>query len=761
MNVHVRDGKVVKTSVIDEEDPMDELICPRGLSHAQRIYAPERLEYPMRRVEGTERGAGEWERLTWDEAVEYIASKWKGYIEEAGTTSIGYSYGAGTYGQNYYVYQRLFNLIGGTKYEQPNDMVALNYGWRIFGMSMYLIGNPAADEVNAKTIFSWACNATIGTLNRWRYVYAAIKNGAKLIVIDPIYTDAAAKADLWVPIEPGTDGALAMAMCKLIIDGGNADEAYLAKMSVAPFLVREDNGKFLRMSDLGIEVELEESGSAGTNEAWGGGGGEAATSPAVVIDAAGNWGAADDVAEPVISGSFEIEGIKVSTAYQLFVDRIDEWTPEKASEVTTVPVDTIKQLAELYLDGPTSLHLGFGNDHWGNGGTVSHAQMMLPIITGQIGKPGCGIQGTNGGATTGFAGENWTTVFPPNMIGTMPAALTYLGQIMEAKTWNGMPLDPKSMFFYACNPLASYSDRNSLIASLDKIELIVTADTVMNDTANYSDVVLPVPHWFEYETYRTCPREYIDMNEKAIDPQFECKPDVEIAALLGKAMGLEDMDIDTDSFHREFLTSETAESYGVSWDALKEQKHLYMGVPEYYYGSEQCPFVTPSGRAEFYIEDVAPEFDFTAQLDARLLALPSFELPIEAYKDNPLRDTFPITLMTHRDKFKVHTAFAKCPWFMEIQPEPTIEINPIDAEARGVAEGDYVRAFNDRGSVVFRAHLDASMRPGVTWTEHTWLEDQYVDGHYASLTSLADRHYFPSNHPFDTLCQIEKYEKEA
>ena len=761
MNVHVRDGKVVKTSPIKEENPMDELICPRGLSHAQRIYAPERLQYPMRRVEGTPRGGGEWERLTWDEAVAYIAEKWQGYIAEFGSTSIGYSFGAGTYANNYYVYQRLFNLIGGTKYAQEYDMCALNYGWRIFGMSMYLIGNPKQDEANAKTIFIWASNATIGSMPRWKYIREAMKNGARVIDIDPIYTDAAAKSTKWVPIKQGTDGALAMAMCKHIIDNGMADDAFMTKLSVAPFLVREDNGKFLRLIDLGIEGEAE-SGASDSNAAWGGGmGGEAASSPVVVMGADGNWGDVATVAEPVIRGSFEVEGIKVSTAYELFVERIAEWTTEKASEVTGIPAETIVEVAEAYCDGPTTLHLGFGNDHWGNAGSITHAQFMLPIVTGQMGKPGAGVQGSNGGATTGFAGENWMTIYHPETIYTLPALLLDLPDIMEQQSYSGVPISPKSMFFYACNPLASHCDRNAIKGALDKFDLIITADTVMNDTTNYSDVVLPVPHWYEYETYRTCPSEYVDFQDKCIEPQFECKPDVEIACLIGKAMGYAAMDFDNDTFHSEFLDTETSAAYGISWAALKEQKHMFFGVENYLYGNEYIPFVTTSGRAEFYLEDVAPGFDATEPLDTRLLALPFYEEPIEAYESNPLREKYPITIMTHRVKFKVHTAFAKCPWFIELQPEPTVQMNPEDAAARGIADGDYVRLYNDRGEVVMRAWLDAGMRPGVTWTEHTWLEDQYVAGAYSSLTSRATRHYHPTNHPFDTLCEIEKYEKEA
>ena len=74
MNVHVRDDKVVKTSVKPQDNSLDSRICQRGLTQAQRIYAPERIEYPMRRVEGTPRGGGEWERLSWDEAIDYICT---------------------------------------------------------------------------------------------------------------------------------------------------------------------------------------------------------------------------------------------------------------------------------------------------------------------------------------------------------------------------------------------------------------------------------------------------------------------------------------------------------------------------------------------------------------------------------------------------------------------------------------------------------------------------------------------------------------
>ena len=97
IEVKVREGKVISTGPTLEEDPMDFLICPRGLSHIQRMYAPERIQYPVRRKEGTPRGGGEWERLTWDEAINYVTGKWKEYRAQYGNNAIAFSYGAGTY----------------------------------------------------------------------------------------------------------------------------------------------------------------------------------------------------------------------------------------------------------------------------------------------------------------------------------------------------------------------------------------------------------------------------------------------------------------------------------------------------------------------------------------------------------------------------------------------------------------------------------------------------------------------------------------
>ena len=750
IEVRVREGKVVSTGPIQEDNPLDFLICPRGLSHIERIYAPERIQYPVRRKEGTPRGGGEWERLTWDEAIAYICEKWKGYIAEYGNSSIAYCFCAGTYAQNYFMYMRLFTSLGSTNLHAENDSTMLGYGVKMFSRSLYLYGNSKEDEMNAKTIFIWGTNASIGTFNRWKYLMAARDKGTRLIVIDPNYTYAAQRANLWVPIKPGTDAALAMCMMKYWHDHGMGDTSYLRDMSVAPYLVRQDNRKFLRAEDAGIEVPEEMAA--------------AAKSPIVVVDAEGNPGLLSEVAEPAIEGEFVVNGIAVKTAYTMLMDRCAEWTLSATSKKCDISEDMIVRLAELYVDGPTILHTGFGLDHRGSGDGASHALLTLPIVSGEIGKIGAGINGNMAGATTGFAGDNWRTVATSHYKPSVECAVENLPDIMKTGMWNDAPLTIKSVFFYTTNLLASYSGTSLIRAALDKVDLIVHAETFWNTTAKYSDVVLPVPHWFEYETYRCCPLPFIDFNDAAIPPQFESRPDTEIISLLGKGMGLDEpyheFSFTNDQIHEMFLDTDTARSMGVTWQALKEKKRIRICPESYNYGSREIPWSTENGRAIFYFEDLTPTYHKSAKIDEELYSLPFQRNDNEAYEDNPLREKYPMNLITHRDKFKVHTAWAKNPWFLEIQPEPTVELNPVDAEKYGIKENDYVKCWNDRGFVVLRAHLDPAMRPGNCWTEHTWQDDQYVAGFYPDVTYLGSNDFIPTNVPFDTLVAIEVW-KEA
>ena len=751
MNVHVREGKVVKTSVIEADDPLDTRLCQRGLSQAQRIYDPDRVQYPMRRVEGTDRGSGEWERLTWEEAISYITDKWKGYIEEFGGTSITMNYGAGTYAYNQYVYQHLFNRFGGVNWDSGYDMAALNVGKRLVGRGIYLHGNDCADVKNAKHIFCWGSNGSVAQITRWVYIREAVKNGAKIIVIDPVFTDIAERADIWVPIKPGTDVALALAMLKVIIDEGLQDDSYLARMTVAPFLVKEDR-TFLRMSDLGVAPTEGPAGRDGI---------PTMIDPVAVCAADGTFGSVEEIADPQIRGTFIAQGLNVATAFELLAQHVAEWTPEKSADICEIEASTIVELAHRYADGPTSLEIGFGMDHRSHGAEGTHAAFCLPMVTGQMGKTGAGITGTMGGSTMGTHCVNFKAgLYPQEPVPTTHICIDKLPEIVEKNTYGDKTITPKSLLFFCGNTISNISGRTDLLKALEGIELIVTIDTVMNDTARFSDVILPVPHWFEYETFITCPTPFAEFNEKAVEPPFECKTDVEIVRLLAEGLGYDSSPYQNDVYQSLFLQGEASEAWGLSWEALKEKKYIQVCPIPYLFGNpddEEFSFSTDTGRAEFYLEKPRPWFDIGQEFDSAPWHLPSYQPTTEAYNpDNPLNAKYPLNIISQRDRMKVHTQFSTHPWLMDIQPEPTLSINQTDADARGIAENDYVRAYNDRGSVVLKAHLDAGMRPGMVKTEHTWWDKQYVEGSYPSLLPLAQGTFSPGVHPFDTLCEVEK-----
>lgn len=770
LNVHVRDGKIVKTSMIHNETETElDHICMRGLTHPQRTYAPERVQYPMRRVEGTERGAGEWERLTWDEAIDYIVERWQGYIKEYGPSSIGFSYGSGSLLNTQYAWMRLLNAFGGTQWMIYDCMSSLNVGVDMFGRSMFLIGNDQYDILNSKYIFIWGSNRTETHFGSMPLLWRAKDEGAKIIVVDPQYCDIASKADLWIPIRPATDGALAMAMTKIYMDEGKVDENYLLKNTVAPFLVKDDGYTCLHAADIGIDLEYTTDPQTG-----------APVGPVddlgrpidyVVMGADGTFGTLDMVGDPVLAGSFEVNGIPCKTAYQLLVERVEEWTPERASEICDIPVDTIRELAAMYAEGPSQLALGFGPDRYCNGGVATHALYTMAIVCGQIGKPGAGIAGSNGGngvfKPNDISTDFLATWYPPNAVYTsIMAPEPYLKETLETGVFNGQPLTVKSIISYCNNHIATSPDRNEQIEIQKKIELLICVDSFMTETARYSDMILPIPYWFEYETMGPGNK----FNDKAIEPLFETKTDVEIACAIGRAMGFEGFDLDDASFCQMYYENDACRENDWNWDRLKRDK-VYVNPNErqsFIYGNVDygTVFTNKPKRAAFFLEDPNNYFDQTKPIDKKQSALPYFKLPNEAwpqtvaeFEKNPVAERYPLYLLSTHDKLKAHTAWATCPQLVELKSEPTVSITAADASARGIAENDYVRVYNDRGQMVARAHIDEACRSGVLETEHGWWVDQYIDGNRVnSLNATAVDHHWPTLEHFDLLCEVEKYD---
>jgi anaerobic selenocysteine-containing dehydrogenase len=222
--VYVKNGEVKKIAG-DPDSPINHgTLCSKGIASPQLVYHPDRLTYPVRRVGS--KASGKWERITWDEALDTIAQRINAYKAEFGAESIVMGYGTGR--ENEAAIYRFANLLG-----SPNLLTAGHfcYGPRIATSIITCGTNPVVDyENHPKCIILWGNNMVISNPDEYKGepFSVSLNKGAKLIVVDPRLTRAAARADIWLQLRPGTDTALAYGMLHVIIHERLYDKEFVS-----------------------------------------------------------------------------------------------------------------------------------------------------------------------------------------------------------------------------------------------------------------------------------------------------------------------------------------------------------------------------------------------------------------------------------------------------------------------------------------------------------------------------------------------------
>ena len=307
----VREGRLVQCKPIypNHDYPFWKTGCVKGQVNPQRIYAEDRVLYPLKRVGA--RGAGEWQRVSWDEAMTDIANKMLDAQKNYGDASVGFWHGFSAGG----ILNRCLSVIpcrprggigigferfifkSGATVLTPSADMAVIYGvWELLGL-----GNEDSISMrDSRTILVWGFNPSESGRAEFGYIRDAQEKGATVITIDPRFTRTASISDMWLPIRPGTDGLLALAMCNYVLDNNLIDEDFLANQSVAPFLIKED-GKYLRLSDLAVPAEEGAEEPAPD---------PAAENSQVVYDPATGTFVSHRVAvNPALHGAYEVNGI--------------------------------------------------------------------------------------------------------------------------------------------------------------------------------------------------------------------------------------------------------------------------------------------------------------------------------------------------------------------------------------------------------------------------------------------------------------------
>ncbi len=705
LKVFVQDGRAVKLESVEMPgEPGERRSCLRGLAALRWVYHPDRLQFPLKRV--GERGEGKWQRVSWDEALDGIASKLLEIKERYGAQALkvmaGGSSSVGTV-MGRFMGIRFANAWGaggafeGKGYTSDGGIPAA----LLLALGDSYPSHDCRDYLNSKMVIWWGGNPAATCIPEMRYYLDAREKGAKLVSISPIYHASAAKADVWAGVKPATDAALALGMLNVIFHKRLYDSDYVLRHTVAPFLVREDTGYFLRDSD--SEKPL----------AW--------------DEAAGAARPHHLVRSPALFGRHTIGEVRCRTAFELLEEHAAGYPLERAAAICGVSPEMIERLAVDYAASkPAAIRLYHGMARTLNSNLALRAIISLAAVTGNIGVPGGGVSMPD---WSGYPVElNTRGVAMP---AGAPGQKILPGSKNAIRAWRliagGEPYPVKALILSYQNPVQNYGHAGRYREIFAGMDLIVVSDMFMTYTARFADYVLPEATTLERADIAISKNHLVRM-EKAIEPVGEAKSPLEIWGSLARRVGLSRFfQAGEEEMSRTLLDSKHDSVKGITLDRLDSEKIVRAGVPEKpYVPFEDRQFPTPTGRIELYVESQVPFGE----------GLPFYREPLETTVTPG--QLFPLRFLTIKSKLFVHSQLPNVDWMRELDPAPWLAINPLDAAQRGISNGDSVTVYNGRGSVTLKAKITRMAPPGTVNADHGWWPDHYRQGHYNSLLHAID-----------------------
>ncbi|MFF3922166.1 molybdopterin-containing oxidoreductase family protein [Paenibacillus lactis] len=396
-------------------------------------------------------------------------------------------------------------------------------------------------------------------------------------------------------------------------------------------------------------------------------------------------------------------------------EHVKTYTPEYVSSVTGIPADDVVKLAELYgRAGVSYIHIGNGLQHHDNGGMTVRSIAALPALTGQWLKRGGGAAKSNGG----YNSMNSEALERPDLRPNPGARTINMNRIGEALAMTEKPI--RSVFVYCSNPLVVAPDTERVREGFAREDLFtVVHDLFMTDTAKYADIVLPATSSFEStDLYASYWHQYVQLQEPVIPAQGESKSNVELFSLLGRAMGFEEgafRESEEEMIARALDYPDNPYLNGVTLDRLKAERHVKLDMTPLESFLDRLP--TASGRIELYSARLA---------EAGLPPLPTY-VPLKEGYDGVRRgrgNRYPLMFISPPNHNFLNSTFANVEKHQKMEKEPTLQIHPEDAEQRGIADGDPVVVFNDRGTYEARAKVVDKMLPGTVVSQGLWWEGE-------------------------------------
>ncbi len=395
-DLYVKDGIVVReeqSATYEASEPgvpdFNPRGCQKGACYTDVMYGPSRTTVPLKRV--GPRGSGQWEKVSWEQAIKEIAQKTVDAVVEYGTDTVfqdlgpNFDFGPSTAGRFKFMYQ-----AGSIFSDMWGEIGDLNFG-ATMALGAAQIGGSSDDWFLSDFIVVWMMNPSVTQIPDAHFLYEARYNGTELCVIDPQYSATAIHADQWLPIETGTDAALGLAVARHLFEVNAIDLPFLREQTDLPLLVRLDTGRFLR------EEDLKAGASADQLFMWH----PQKNAPVPAPGCTGNITRKLTLDfEAPIDGQWTIKlkdgnEVAVAPVGALLKEHLEPWTFEHAAEVTHLHVDQIKKFAEGWAKAKRPKVLSsWGSNRFVHSDLMNRAKILCLMLKGSFGKKGCGYEAT-------------------------------------------------------------------------------------------------------------------------------------------------------------------------------------------------------------------------------------------------------------------------------------------------------------------------------------------------------------------------------
>jgi DMSO reductase family type II enzyme molybdopterin subunit len=831
-NVYVKDGIVWREEQVGDYRQTNPEVpdfnprgCQKGACYSDRMYDASRLTHPLKRV--GERGEGKWKRISWDEALTDIADATIDAMtsERDGPGSIYWDLGSGmSNGCHGLGLTRTGYLLDTPILENTTEIgdhmpgVTTTLGKIIFNSSM--------DDLHySDLILIWGGNPNYTHIPNAHFIYEARYNGAYVVTIAPDYSPSAIHADEWISVNVGSDAALGLSMAQVMIEEGIYNADFVAEQTDMPLLVRLDDGKLLRQSDI-------EPGGADDvffiHDAEAGG-----------LREAPRRSLALDGIRPQLEGEFRIEtaagAIQVTTVFECLKEQLKGYTPEQTAGITGVSPASVRRLARRIAGAKACSNVCQSNfSKFYHGMEMERAALLVFALAGQFGRRGAGYSAIPQLSVSGAAPLTTATGKLSPKLGTALLALKSAPRMLEMKLagyssemmlyeltradyargnlvstplflyehcglkelygsarrwdpalerdfqdyldeavkqeWQFVPETPPRILFSAGgNLFRRVRGYPKMIEHLlPRLDLLVTIDLRMSNTARYSDYVLPAAGWYEKDdiTWGSGMAPFSHATVAAVDPVGDSKTDWAFHCLLlkkiqerARARGLTtfvdrhggerrlDEVYDDFTFGGRYTEDNPEELLdtilelstnvdGARWGELKEKGYVrftdvgmsptYIGnsgdiepdqtfVANSWHVEKKTPWPTLTRRMQFYIDH--PFYEELGEV-----------LPV--HKDNPaVGGDHPLVLTGGHTRWSIHSAWRDHHQLLQLQRGgPVLYVGPRDAHARGISDGDPVRVYNDVGEFEIHAKITPSLKPGQVVVYHAWEPFQFEGG---------------------------------